>query len=718
MSDLITDGYIYSKKKPSYTSKHMVCIETTVKKLKTENLKTFERPLMLLGKIQSGKTKTFIGIMSLAFDNGYDLTVVLTKGTNALAEQTLQRMKQEFKELIDDDYVKVYDIMNMPDRLSKFELNQKMIIIVKKQHKNLPRLEDFISKYPFQASKKCLIIDDEADFASIGFEKKKDETIDIRKIAGAINKIRGSLEDCDFLQVTATPYSLYLQPEDISLPNVPEIKPIRPVHTIVVPEGEGYVGGDYYFLKSQENDNPARLLYQEVVPEELEILRKQDRRRFKPEEALTSKKINTLRKSIMNFIVGGCIRSLQDATILPNESKAKSNKYSFIIHTETNKNSHAWQEDIVISIIDCLQELKVNNKALFDVFVKESYEDLYQSVTEYKLGMPEFHVVRDKVYEAVENEYISITVVNSENDVKVLLDENGQLKLRTPLNVFVGGQILDRGITITNLIGFYYGRRPTTMQQDTVLQHSRMFGYRSKADLAVTRFYTTKNLHNALIKINEFDAALREELINGRSENGVVFIQRDEGGRVIPCSPNKIYISRTVTIKSHKRILPVGFSPKCKSSIEKIVIKIDNLVKQLQGDKDPKSEVTVSVSEAIRLITMIYSTMDIENEYTVNEEAFVACLKYLSKHETVKLIIRKGREMKKHDKANKLQNSPDTPKDELTLAKNVAMNEPALILLRQDGKKEDGWSGTPFWWPVLVVQKNSATSVYAHHLAG
>jgi len=41
--------------------------------------------------------------------------------------------------------------------------------------------------------------------------------------------------------------------------------------------------------------------------------------------------------------------------------------------------------------------------------------------------------------------------------------------------MFIGGQILDRGITIGNLIGFYYGRNPNRFQQDTVLQHSRMY---------------------------------------------------------------------------------------------------------------------------------------------------------------------------------------------------------------------------------------------------
>jgi hypothetical protein len=55
-----------------------------------------------------------------------------------------------------------------------------------------------------------------------------------------------------------------------------------------------------------------------------------------------------------------------------------------------------------------------------------------------------------------------------------LLDERAELKLRTPFNIFVGGNILDGGITISNLIAFYYGRNPRTMQADTVLQHSRM----------------------------------------------------------------------------------------------------------------------------------------------------------------------------------------------------------------------------------------------------
>ena len=73
------------------------CIESTVSYLLNRQTDLIN-PGMLLGKIQSGKTRTFIGIVSLAFDRGYDVCIVLTKGTKALAEQTYQRLENEFRE--------------------------------------------------------------------------------------------------------------------------------------------------------------------------------------------------------------------------------------------------------------------------------------------------------------------------------------------------------------------------------------------------------------------------------------------------------------------------------------------------------------------------------------------------------------------------------------------------------------------------------------------
>ena len=115
------------------------CIEQTVQKL-VENDTDANKPGMLLGKIQSGKTRAFIGVIALSFDHGYDIAIILTKGTKVLALQTHNRLNKDFSEFVEDDLVQVRDIMHLPNNLVKYELNQKQIIVVKKQTHNLDRI--------------------------------------------------------------------------------------------------------------------------------------------------------------------------------------------------------------------------------------------------------------------------------------------------------------------------------------------------------------------------------------------------------------------------------------------------------------------------------------------------------------------------------------------------------------------------------------------------
>jgi hypothetical protein len=67
------------------------CAEETVGELLQKST-TSDNPGMLLGKVQSGKTRTFISILALAFDNGYDIAIVLSKNSRALIEQTAKRL--------------------------------------------------------------------------------------------------------------------------------------------------------------------------------------------------------------------------------------------------------------------------------------------------------------------------------------------------------------------------------------------------------------------------------------------------------------------------------------------------------------------------------------------------------------------------------------------------------------------------------------------------
>jgi len=233
------------------------CIEDTVLYLLDQNTSA-QRPGMLLGKIQSGKTNAFLGVIALAFDTGFDIAIILTKGTVSLARQTLKRVQKDFKSFIDLDQVQVYDIMSVPD-LTHYELNQKLILVVKKENDNLKRLLLFFSKtHPELMRRKILFVDDEADFASLSFRKKKGEAPTSGVIAGQIDTLRGMVDSSAVLQVTATPYSLYLQPEfEQEDASTSLFVPKRPAFTVILPVHDAYVGGDYYFEQSSDPDSPA-----------------------------------------------------------------------------------------------------------------------------------------------------------------------------------------------------------------------------------------------------------------------------------------------------------------------------------------------------------------------------------------------------------------------------------------------------------------------------
>lgn len=698
------NGEFFGVKKSEYDEKQYKCILEAVKKL--DEIK--DEPLMMLGKIQSGKTKSFIGVISLAFDNGYDLAVVLTKNSNALAMQTTARMKQEFAQFRDDDLVDIFDIMCIPIDLSRFELDKKLIIVVKKEHNNLPKLLDFIKEYALNESKKCLIIDDEADFCSIGYEMNKDtEAFDLRKIASQINDLRLELT-CKFIQVTATPYSLYLQPKTINLGGDKEVKPIKPATTVLVPYGNGYIGGDYYF---DEEKNPlSKYLFYSISENELNIIKNSDRRVFKEEEIFTSPKVEGIRTAVINFIIGGCIRIIQNG----GKPGGRKNKFSFIVHTEISKSSHKRQNDIINELINQLEEEAAKNSFILEKYIEEGYKTLSESINAYGFEVPQLGKVKEMVYEAISKQWISKTIVNSENDINALLDDDGQLRLRNPLNMFIGGQILDRGITVSNLIGFYYGRRPQKMQQDTVLQHSRMFGYRSKMDLAVTKFYTTLDLYNRMCKINEFDSKLREDFEQGHLENGVIFISRDEKGTIIPCSPQKIRISNTYILKPNKTTTIKGFQTGYKSNIKKYVESVDKI---LMNNNCGEIEGTYKISkeEACKIISIIYKTIEFEIDNEIDEQTFLSLINYLS-NKYVNVFAATNRNIKRLRKTSRYYSDMPYNRDhDLKIAKEIAETEPTLMLMKQNGRNDEeyGWRGAEFYWPVLVSPKNIETAVYS-----
>jgi hypothetical protein len=687
------------------------CMENTVIKL-LENETSLNKPGILLGKIQSGKTRAFIGILGLVFDNDYDVSIILTKGTKALLKQTVQRMEKDFAEFIEEDIVEVFDIMYMPDNLTKFERKKKLIIIVKKEVNNMNKiLEKLASVYPDLREKRILIIDDEADFASISFRKQYAEAVEVGRISSQIDELRNIVEELDYLQVTATPYSLYLQPNTIE--ESMEFLPKRPAFTVLVPIHDAYIGGKFYFEESKEENNIAANIYEEVSVDERDILKQQDARKLKISEVLISDKISVLRKAIINFIVGSIIRRVQQE--VKNEN---IKKYAFIAHSEIGKKSHEWQSEIIEELIKQLTVAAKKNDEKFESLIKDSYKDLEKSIKKINIEIPLENIIVEKVKEALIEEQLVTVVVNGNTNIEELLNNDGQLKLRNPMNIFIGGQILDRGVTINNLIGFYYGRSPKRFQQDTVLQHSRMYGARPYDDLAVTRFYTTRDIYEVMSKIHDFDTALRDTFEKGNPDKKIYFIRKDVTGKLAPCSPNKLLLSSLETLRPYRRMLPVGFQTGYKTHIENTINEIDKKVHSWFHNKDNKNSILVELSEVINVINLIKKTLELNNQYSWNWDTFISSLEHLSSRSCnplekgkVWIIIREDRNISR-EREFRFSNVPDNETD-AKLARETAINTPCLQLLRQNGLKENGWRDTPFWWPILVAPANTEVTIFA-----
>jgi hypothetical protein len=484
-----------------------------------------------------------------------------------------------------------------------------------------------------------------------------------------------------------------------------------------------YVGGETYFGESarSEADTLESLIHHTVDHREFDRLKKHDGRSVKLAEVLTSPQVAGIRTALVNFIVGGCIQRINGMAAGENPRMLR---YSFLLHSEASRGSHNWQEQLTTEIVDRLRDAAKAKAPIFADLVHASYEDLERSLELASQPIPTEAAVLSEVATALDGGYITISKVNSDEDVAALLDSTGQLKLRTPLNIFVGGQVLDRGVTLANLIGFYYGRRPNKFQQDTVLQHSRMYGYRRK-DLPVTRFYTSRAIRQVMSQMEEFDASLRAAIEAG-GDKSVQFIRKAADGRIVPCSPNKILVATTQTLRPYKRILPIGFQSGYRTGatgIGKAIEAIDDRVKELCGFNSPEPKL-VPVQTAMDLLEQIKPTLIFEEDDAppFDWDGAEAALAHLSqqhpdasKRGMVWLWAANGRNSSRlasgGSHATYIE-TPDSEKTEGDLAKQYAVDHPILFLLRQNGDEAKGWRGTPFYWPVVRAQRNTPTTIY------
>lgn len=749
--DTLRKNYPYGK----MPQEKIDCVESTVNQLLEEGPHA-EEPGLLLGKIQCGKTDTFEDVIGLSFDQGVDIAIVITKGTKALVKQTIMRMKHDFRffkasdRLSQRTTINIFDVMDLKKHgLKSAQAVNKTVIVCKKNAKNLEHLMNiFTTLSPNLKQKKVIIVDDEADFASRNYRAvslqamtdadgnpiKQTREMEMARIAQQIDDFRKIPAFCRYLQVTATPYCLYLQPGGELNLNGKVVKPFKPRFTSLVPEHDRYIGGKQYFEDSLDEESMYSHLYHQIDPKCVDVMGHEDKRYLN--NSVSSSNIYGLTYALVAYFTATAIRRIQEAK---NDVDYKT---SAIIHVDIDKRSHDWQRRIVTRLINDIKKAFVDEDQS-DLRVWSAFDSIYKDYTQSNekgrnqglitVEMPSKEEVlsgiRD-IFNPQDKKY-HIQPVNSDEEMETLLDEEtGELELTTAATIFIGGNILDRGVTIKHMLCFFYGRNPKNFQQDTVLQHARMYGARSKEDMAVMRLHTTPAIYRILVRMNTLDNQLRQWFIEGKDkeEPNAVFVGFDKN--ISPCATSKIKASNALTLQPGKLILPVGFWTGSNSAIKKSIEKIDKLITESSnyGKQDENGFFEIDKGTVMEILKLIQSTYvynkDLFNTDRKNDIYELMCaLEYCTSSSDNKLyaIHRTNRNLNRIRENGGWIDAPADGRTDVAPSREIALDQPVIMFIKENGAKKKneegkniGWNDAPFYWPVLMTQKSLTPVMYAY----
>lgn len=198
---------------------------------------------LCIGDVQSGKTSTYIGLINKAADAQYRVVILLTGTIEKLRRQTQQRIDEGFIGLdsyaftLENDNVQVgvgtidsttsgwavtsttSDFNAATAKKIVGQLNNisaPVIFVLKKNKSVLEKLEHWLRFYNANKITKkidlpMLLIDDEADNASVNTKKDKSEVTAINK---GIRKLLVLFEKANYVGFTATPYAnIFIDPD-------------------------------------------------------------------------------------------------------------------------------------------------------------------------------------------------------------------------------------------------------------------------------------------------------------------------------------------------------------------------------------------------------------------------------------------------------------------------------------------------------------------------
>src|SRR5713226_9642570 len=422
---------------------------------------------LIYGLVQSGKTGVLTVTGAMGADEGYRTIIILTSDNDALYEQTLGRAREAFPGI---DIISKKEFRDADSFLQRIKSGTCAIVTTKNSGLLKTLIENF--KQGKARGLTCLIIDDEADQASLNTKARKGDGTR-SAINDRIAELRSFFDRNTYLQVTATPQALFLQTPGHDF---------RPKFTVLSHPGADYVGGEDFF-------GEGSTLVREFDLNDITTLAPG------PQPSPTLEIPKSLLRALDTFMIGATFKRTQEA----------DQNCAFLCHVSTRTDDHK-------HIVDLLRKYKTDLaakvKAKDPVVVarlRAAYDDL--ASTDRRLKESDF----DKLVTAIGfySPGITVKLVNGETDEDVAV--------RSPYNLFVGGNKLGRGVTIKNLLVSYYGRHPKRPQADTVLQHARMYGYRRK-DIGLLRLFLPGELHVVFRAVNKMERGLRELIAKNSSE--------------------------------------------------------------------------------------------------------------------------------------------------------------------------------------------------------
>ena len=422
---------------------------------------------LIYGLIQSGKTGVLTATGAIGADEGYRTIIILTSDNDPLYEQTLGRAQEAFPGL---DILGKKDFRDADSFLSRIKSGSCVIVTTK----NSALLNTLIQNFRKGNVRglTCLIIDDEADQASLNTRASRPagprSTINEK-----IGQLRGFIEKNTYLQVKATPQAVFLQTPGHEF---------RPKFTVLSHPGSDYVGGEDFF-------GDASNLVREFDLNDITVLAPG------PQPTPRLEIPRSLLRALDTFMIGATFKRTQEA----------DQNCAFLCHVSTRTADHKHIVDLLRKYkTDLAVGLKARNPAIIKR-LRAAYDDLASSHDGVKASKFE------DLVEAIEffSPGITVKLVNGQTDEDVAV--------RSPYNLFVGGNKLGRGVTIRNLLVSYYGRHPKRPQADTVLQHARMYGYRRK-DIGLLRLFLPRELHVVFKAIHNMERSLRDLIASQPTE--------------------------------------------------------------------------------------------------------------------------------------------------------------------------------------------------------